>query len=261
MNPEVETPPEPGTLVVAFEVAGFRIHKRSHQQKMLAVLLGQTLKEKVQYVRQYYSGSDRGFYEVGNWAIHGNALFTGRFRLSEMEWLLRTLQTLDDAGLYPEFDIRLTYYPDTFDLQDVVNLQNILEVRRELIERSLHLLEPMMIVITYGLRLSIVPGSFSYRVVEAAACLINQASLMALSTKKTRMKPCDMSNPKFQMRSWLLRLGFIGEQFERPRRTLLEGLEGDTAFFNEDQKKQAVARRKAKRMNGGNDNGEINAFA
>lgn len=47
------------------------------------------------------------------------------------------------------------------------------------------------------------------------------------------MKPCDGSNPKFQMRSWLLRLGFIGEEYERPRHTLLSGLEGDSAFFTE----------------------------
>ena len=80
---------------------------------------------------------------------------------------------------------------------------------------------------------------------------MGQACKMAESTGKSRMKPCDMTNPKFQMRSWLLRLGFIGEQFERPRRTLMDGLSGDAAFFSEDQKHQAIARRKAKSMNGG----------
>ena len=72
---------------------------------------------------------------------------------------------------------------------------------------------------------------------------------MAMTTGKSRMKPCDMSNPKFQMRSWLLRLGFIGQQYERPRKTLLDGLTGDAAFFSEEQKARAVARRKAKKMN------------
>ena len=73
---------------------------------------------------------------------------------------------------------------------------------------------------------------------------------MALATGKARMKPCSMSNPKYQMRSWLLRLGFIGERFERPRKTLLEGLPGDIAFYDEDQKRVAAAKRKASKLNG-----------
>ena len=73
---------------------------------------------------------------------------------------------------------------------------------------------------------------------------------MAASTGKARMKPCDGSNPKFQMRSWLLRLGFIGDTYARPRQTLLNGLAGDTAFFDGEGKEKAAMKRKAKRMAG-----------
>ena len=67
---------------------------------------------------------------------------------------------------------------------------------------------------------------------------------LAEATKKARMKPCDMSNPRYQMRSWLLRLGFIGEQYERPRRTLMEALDGDSAFFTDEQKQKAMEKRR-----------------
>ena len=60
---------------------------------------------------------------------------------------------------------------------------------------------------------------------------------------RDRMKPCDMSNPKYQMRSWLLRLGFIGEQFARPRQTLLEHLDGNAAFFDDVGKQKAKEKR------------------
>ena len=43
--------------------------------------------------------------------------------------------------------------------------------------------------------------------------------------------------------------GFIGEKYERPRKTLLEGLAGDVAFYDEEQKKAAAARRKARKLN------------
>ena len=37
-------------------------------------------------------------------------------------------------------------------------------------------------------------------------------------------------NPKFAMRTWLLRLGFIGEEFATAREILTRRLDGDTAF-------------------------------
>lgn len=39
-----------------------------------------------------------------------------------------------------------------------------------------------------------------------------------------------VENPKYAMRTWLLRLGFIGEEFATARDILTRNLEGDTAF-------------------------------
>ena len=47
------------------------------------------------------------------------------------------------------------------------------------------------------------------------------------------------------MRSWLLRLGFVGETYKRPRHILTEALDGDSAFFTEEQKYLALWKRKA----------------
>ena len=166
-----------------------------------------------------------------------------------MEQVLQLLQALDAAGYKPEDEILVTYYPERRNMDLLYNLANILKSRRALVEQALDLKEPLRLIVTWGLALSITLGAFSYTAVEAVAFLIEQASKMAMTTGKSRMKPCDMSNPKFQMRSWLLRLGFIGQQYERPRKTLLDGLSGDAAFFSEEQKARAVARRKAKKMN------------
>ena len=86
--------------------------------------------------------------------------------------------------------------------------------------------------------------AFAIPETEACLYLLRQCYGMAAATGKARMKPCDGSNPKFQMRSWLLRLGFIGEEYERPRHTLLSGLEGDSAFFTESGKKRALEKRR-----------------
>lgn len=55
-------------------------------------------------------------------------------------------------------------------------------------------------------------------------------SEMAKEVKTASPKPQQHENPKFAMRTWLLRLGFIGEEFATARKVLTENLSGDTAF-------------------------------
>ncbi len=55
-------------------------------------------------------------------------------------------------------------------------------------------------------------------------------SQMAKELKTASSKPQQVENPKYAMRTWLLRLGFIGEEFATARDVLTRNLEGDTAF-------------------------------
>ena len=55
-------------------------------------------------------------------------------------------------------------------------------------------------------------------------------SQMAKSVKTTSPKPQQTENPKYAMRTWLLRLGFIGDEFATAREILTKRLAGDTAF-------------------------------
>ena len=248
-NQVTEEPEESfGTVTLHFRVAdaGFFVNT---QQKRLKPIVSSVLQAKGEYVREYNSSDDRGYYLWDEVQLHGNEIIAGPFHTNAMERVLQLLQALDAAGYKPENEILITYYPEKRNMDLLYNLANILKSRRALIEQALNLKDPLRLIVTWGMALSIKLGAFSYTAVEAAAFLIEQACKMAMTTGKSRMKPCDMSNPKFQMRSWLLRLGFIGPQYERPRKTLLDGLSGDAAFFSEEQKARAVARRKAKKMN------------
>lgn len=57
-------------------------------------------------------------------------------------------------------------------------------------------------------------------------------SEMAKEVKTASAKPQQTENPKYAMRTWLLRLGFIGEEFATARELLTKRLAGDTAFRN-----------------------------
>ena len=57
-------------------------------------------------------------------------------------------------------------------------------------------------------------------------------SQMAKEVKTASPKPQQHENPKYAMRTWLLRLGFIGDEFKTAREILTKRLAGDASFRN-----------------------------
>lgn len=55
-------------------------------------------------------------------------------------------------------------------------------------------------------------------------------SQMAKEVSGASAKPQQHENPKYAMRTWLLRLGFIGDEFKTARETLTSNLSGDASF-------------------------------
>ena len=55
-------------------------------------------------------------------------------------------------------------------------------------------------------------------------------SQMAKDLKSASPREQQKENPKYAMRTWLLRLGFIGDEFATAREILTKNLAGDTAF-------------------------------
>ncbi|MCX4359584.1 MAG: amidoligase family protein, partial [Rikenellaceae bacterium] len=57
-------------------------------------------------------------------------------------------------------------------------------------------------------------------------------SHQALTQKGASAKKTASANEKYTFRTWLLRMGMIGDEFETARKWLLENLSGDIAFKN-----------------------------
>ncbi len=234
-----------GKLYMAFRIAGPE-WRNTAAQREIAYALGRAMNTKPVYERAVHgSVYDRGLYKVGGWKVSvGYFVCTSFFELEAMPRVLETLGALGNQGYAPDGELTIYFAPERYDVDMVFNAYTILEARRELVEMALGFEDEAQLVVGTDLAFSIPLDAFSLPVIEACACLLYQVSVMAVTTKKARMKPCDMSNPKYQMRSWLLRLGFIGEQFERPRQTLLEQLDGNAAFFDDAGKQKAKDKRR-----------------
>ena len=55
---------------------------------------------------------------------------------------------------------------------------------------------------------------------------------MAKEVRTASPEEQQKEDPKYAMRTWLLRLGFIGDEFKTAREILTKRLAGDTAFRN-----------------------------
>ena len=231
---QFELSPPAGTVLLRLEVKGQFV------QKQLAERISRELHEKSRFDRK------ERFYTWSDLTLSCNVIYCGPLPIAE---ICRLAPVFDALAGYTADSLTVTYYAEQQDLHLLANLVNILESRFTLIRQALALEDELQLILNDGFALGITLSAFSYNKVEAVAYLMAQACVFAASTGKARMKPVDGSNPKFQMRSWLLRLGFIGPAFERPRKTLLEALDGDSAFFSEDQKKTQIARRRARSMN------------
>ena len=218
--------------------------READAQREIARTLGLAMNVKPLYTRNR-GGSlyDRGWYDVGDWRICGKHVLTENFTLDTMPCVLKSLEALGRRGFAPDGELALHFVPMHCNMEMVMNAYTILDARRELVEMALGLREEVQLVVDQDLAFSLPLDAFSIPAIEACACLLVQVCAMAASTRKARMKPCNMSNPKYQMRSWLLRLGFIGDQFARPRQTLLEHLDGNAAFFDDAGRQKAKEKR------------------
>ena len=82
-------------------------------------------------------------------------------------------------------------------------------------------------------------GGIHAGAVKAYIQLCLALSQMAKEAKSASPKETQSENPKYAMRTWLLRLGFIGDEFATAREILTKKLAGDAAFRNPQDRRSA----------------------
>ena len=74
-------------------------------------------------------------------------------------------------------------------------------------------------------------GSFDYNEVLSCIQLAQAISQFAAERRSIRQKENTSSNEKFQLRTWLVRIGFVGAEFKFARKMLTESLDGNSAWL------------------------------
>lgn len=118
-----------------------------------------------------------------------------------------------------------------FSEHALLNLQKIIASKEPLLKKSLNVSELPPIQVTEEtvgfpwFSVQNIPGEM-----DAYARLVSAICNMAKKQKRVMVKTADLQNEKFAMRIFLIRLGFIGDEYKSARKILLRNLTGNGSW-------------------------------
>ena len=123
---------------------------------------------------------------------------------------------------------------DGFTPEKLDNLVKLIESKRELIKTAIGTDSGLPVVQTADgrLRFEWFPYTEDADEVTAYSTLVCKLCEAAKEQKRVTAKEKPVDNAKFAFRVFLIRLGFIGDEYKKSRKFLLRNLSGNSAFKN-----------------------------
>ena len=200
--------------------------ERKNLVKAIAEIAGQAAK---------YNGAPGFTYTVGNYTVERDGSIT-----TEDEAGMKILATaLRERGFeieMPEAEKQdgdswtLTMPRADFTEQDIENLERLIASKVNLIKKALDSEDPIVVLtrdrVVFPWFRRLLDAEESMAVMHFITTLVH----MAKNSKRITAKEKEVPNDKYAFRCFLLRLGFIGQEYKGIRRELLKRLTGSSAF-------------------------------
>lgn len=260
-------------MIYSFKVGGI-------ERKQVASIIAEVIGEEVKY-----QGPPSFNYQTGGWTIDKDGLVTTP-ELTEKDTLAKVTDALKTAGGMVEGNGTVTLGLEGHNGNTLRNLINIIWAKQNLLQKALSrqteivpsvlveainavpidTTEEFAEVVNEAIDTGKIAGesdldfdladqtlSFSFfnasldeDEVFAYMTLCQKLSEQAKKQKFSSVKQKIATNDRYAMRCFLLRLGFISEEFKTSRKILLLKLDGDAAFRTPEAKQAAEEKRKGK---------------
>lgn len=203
------------------------------ERKPLATLLGEYKNIKPLYLKAPSYG-----YQIGDFFLTREGNIEGPEDMSQTE-LDDLLNILAASGYIPErTEFQSTEKPnDTgltitlpLDNVNVENLTNLLKAKGTLIRQSLQIQDLHFELCEDSIAFSWFSQLPEPDEVKAYTNFIVAICKMSKVQKRISAKEKQIENPRYTFRCFLLRLGFIGDEYKADRKILLQNLQGSSAF-------------------------------
>lgn len=225
-------------MTIQYNVPG---SKRKELVKTVAAWLGEEIK---------YCGAPSFAYEVDYFTVDRNGCLSFDDR-ADSEVIERLLEHLYDEGFEceeapkteqkPEPAATGTADDDSYDLTinlprslftdtAIENLQKLVKGKESLLKKALGIDAVPVIVTEDTVEFPWFNGIASTDEHDAYLNLVTAIAAMAREQKRISVQDKEVDNEKYAFRCFLLRLGFIGDEFKWQRKFLLRNLSGSAAF-------------------------------
>ena len=215
-------------MTIQYNVPG---SKRKELVKTIAAWLGEDIK---------YCGAPTFAYEVDYFTIDRNGCLSFDDR-ADSEVIERLLEHLYDEGFECEEaptteDEPEESKPDGIAIQiplakvQVGNLTRILEAKGALIRKALGIEDTGFSIMENRVDFPWFPADCKPEELQTYMRFITALCEMSVNQKRINATEKEVDNEKYAFRCFLLRLGFIGDEFKADRKLLLKNLSGSAAF-------------------------------
>lgn len=235
-------------MTIQYNVPG---SKRKELVKTVAAWLGEEIK---------YCGAPSFAYEVDYFTVDRNGClsFDGR---ADSEVIERLLEHLYDEGFECEealkteqktepsatgaadddsYDLTVNLPRSLFTDTAIENLQKLVKGKESLLKKALGIDAVPVIVTEETVEFPWFNGIASTDEHDAYLNLVTAIAAMAREQKRISVQDKEVDNEKYAFRCFLLRLGFIGDEFKWQRKFLLRNLSGSATFKSGKAKETAV---------------------
>ena len=215
-------------MTIQYNVPG---SKRKELVKTIAAWLGEDIK---------YCGAPTFAYEVDYFTIDRNGCLSFDDR-ADSEVIERLLEHLYDEGFECEEASETEVEPeeskpDGIAIQiplskvQVGNLTRILEAKGVLIRKALGIEDTGFSIMENRVDFPWFPADCKPEELQTYMRFITALCEMSVNQKRINATEKEVDNEKYAFRCFLLRLGFIGDEFKADRKLLLKNLSGSAAF-------------------------------
>ena len=181
-----------------------------------------------------YLGVPSCAYRVGNYTVdkEGCLSFDDMSDSDEVEMLV---ERLCDAGFEAEIEeevpgLTVSLPRSLFSGQALENLSRLIEAKGNLIRQALGIEELPVETDDDKVSFPWFEGEPTSEEVKAYSHFISALCELARNQKRVTASEKETENPKYAFRCFLLRLGFIGDEYRTERKILMRNLSGSSAF-------------------------------
>lgn len=203
------------------------------ERKAIATVIAEVLKGQVRY-----TGAPGFAYEVNDgistdsWTVdRDSVVHSPDIDLDEIKSIRSVIDALNMAGLSAEGTMTITLFLAGFSETSLENLKNMLASKETLIKKALSLDRELEVFIENDeISFSFWNATLNADEIQTYITLAKQMAEQAKAQKRVLRTEKQTDNEKYAFRCFLLRLGFIGDNFKTERKVLLSRLSGNGAY-------------------------------